>query len=48
MSSSKRTTWGANPCECKVYDDRPKDEVLGQYFSEEGIQTVGKKSLAEL
>lgn len=31
-----------------IYDDRPKDEVLGQYFSEEGIQTVGKKSLAEL
>lgn len=31
-----------------IYDDRPKDEVLGQYFSEDGIKTAEKKSLSDL
>ena len=31
-----------------VYDDRAKDEVLGQYFSEDGIKQVESKSLTDL
>jgi len=31
-----------------VYDDRPKDEVLGQYFTEDGIKKVEAKGLGDL
>ena len=31
-----------------VYDDRPKDEVLGQYFTEDGIKAVETKGLGDL
>lgn len=31
-----------------IYDDRPKDEVLGQYFSEDGVKQVEKKGLSDL
>ena len=31
-----------------VYDDRPKDEVLGKYFTDNGIQIVESKGLGDL
>ena len=31
-----------------TYDDRPKDEVLGQFFSDEGIKQVEQKGLKDL
>ena len=32
----------------KTYDDRPKDEVFGQYFTEDGIKQVEAKGLGDL
>lgn len=32
----------------QVYDDRPKDEVLGKYFTDNGIQIVEAKGLGDL
>lgn len=31
-----------------IYDDRPKDEILGQYFTEDGIKQLEAKGLGDL
>ena len=32
----------------EIYDDRDKDEMLGNYFNEDGIITKDNKSISDL